>query len=289
MTAMGKSKLHIVTAPGFGSFVPLMESVARGVLPDGAVCIYPGRRNQLYRFPTPEGDMVVKCFRRPGPVNSFVYGHLRKGKACRSYLNSLRLSRMGIGVPQPVAYAEIRSGARLGRSFYLCRAVEGDTIRFYESRPDCDEMLHALAREMLRLHLLGVWHKDFSPGNVIVRRESDGSYAFNYVDLNRMRFDVGDHGRQLRNFERINYTEMHTLRLARAYARLLPAPADTFRFPQLLDPQGHADPLQGLYPLLRSDALVRKGEEYIETRVRRLFRRFWHSRARKRHLKRLFK
>lgn len=286
---MSGMKLHIVTAPGFERFGQLMCDISKGRMPADAVCIYPGKRNQLYRFDTSRGSMVVKCFRAPDIINSFVYGHFRKGKACRSYLNSLHLIRLGVGVPEPIAYAEeIRCG-RMFRSYYLCREVKGDTIRFYEMRQDCDDMLEALAREMLRLHLLGVWHKDFSPGNVLVHRCESGCYRFNYVDLNRMRFDIKNHGLQLRNFERINYSEMHTLRLAHAYANLLPVSNFNKIIPNLYEVNSGVDNLHGLYPLLRTDALVRKGDAFISAEACRLFRKFWHSCARKHRFKRIIK
>lgn len=282
---MSGGRLVIEMAEGYGDCEALLRRIASGDMPQDAVCIYPGERNQLYTIPTAHGLMVVKCFRRPNVVNSFAYTTVRRSKACRSFLNSVRLRRVGISVPEPIGYAEERHGLRLARSYYLSRAVEGDTIRFYEMRSDCDEMLRGLAREMLRLHLLGVYHKDFSPGNVIVKRAEKGGYTFNYVDLNRMEFNVDDHGKQLRMFERINYTEMHTARLAYAYAQLVaPSKIGEFDLRHILDGRKE-DPLTGLYPLLREDALIWRGEEFIVAGAIMAFRRFWHSRGRKKRLK----
>lgn len=282
-------RLRIVTAEGYDDTADMLRSIAAGEMPEGAVCIYPGTRNQLYTLPSPHGVLVVKCFRTPNAVNSIAYTTVRTSKACRSFLNSIRLQRLGISVPEPIAYAEERKGLRMRRSYYLSRAVEGDTIRFYEMRPDCDEMLRGLAREMLRMHLMGVWHKDFSPGNVIVKRDTDGRHSFNYVDLNRMAFNTVDHDKQLHMFERINYTELHTARLAHAYASLFPTRepfATDFR--RILDPGKEEDPLQGLYPLLHTDALIRRGKRFIVEGAIKAFRRFWHSRnSKKRFLKRL--
>lgn len=278
-------RLRIVTAEGYDDTADMLRSIAAGEMPEGAVCIYPGTRNQLYTLPSPHGVLVVKCFRTPNSVNSIAYTTVRTSKACRSFLNSIRLQRLGISVPEPIAYAEERKGLRMRRSYYLSRAVEGDTIRFYEIRPDCDTMLRGLAREMLRMHLMGVWHKDFSPGNVIVKNEAGGSYSFNYVDLNRMAFNTVDHDKQLRMFERINYTELHTSRLAHAYASLFPTREPFVTdFCRILNPGKEEDPLQGLYPLLRTDALIRRGKRFIVEGAIKAFRRFWHSRNRKKRL-----
>lgn len=257
--------MKIRIANGFESLSDIINLLACGELPQDAVCIYPGRRNQLYRFATPMGDMVVKRFGNPSLINSLVYTNLRKSKAERSFYNSLHLQRLGIGVPQPVAYGEQRVNGRLHESFYLCRAVKGDTIRFYEMRPDCDSMLAALARDMLRFHLLGVLHKDFSPGNVLVERTDSGEYRFNYVDLNRMAFDVYEPEKQLEMFSRINYSEMHTLRLARAYAT--------------------QTDFSGLFPLLRPDTLRFGSEERILSGASHGFFHFWQRKARLHRLK----
>lgn len=266
---MSYRRIIVKTAPGYGDLEPTQRDLAAGRLPEGAVCIYPGKRNQLYSFPTPHGQMVVKCFQRPNLINSFVYTTLRKSKAARSYLNSFRLKRFGIGVPEPVAYAEERVGMRLRRSWYVCREVPGETVRFYECRPDCERLLTAIARDMLRMHLYGVYHKDFSPGNVIVEDRPDGTYNLRYVDLNRMEFGVDDHEKQLRMFERINYTELHTSRLVRAYTSLAESPAVSF---------------QGLYPLLRPGILLWRERAGIEEGALQAFRRFWQKCARKKHL-----
>lgn len=282
--------LHITAAEGCDYTRPLFEAIHSRRMPDGAVCIYPGSRNQLYSIPSPHGMLVVKCFRCPNAVNAIAYTTVRRSKACRSFLNSLVLMRAGLKVPEPLAFAEERHGLRMGKSYYLSRNVEGDTIRFYEMRPDCDRMLHALAVEMLRMHLYGIYHKDFSPGNVIVETRPDGSYTFRYVDLNRMDFNVSNHRKQLRMFERINYTRIHTVRLAHAYASLLPLPRLSYdalmdiRSYDLISPERPENPLAGLYPLMREDALIRRGKDFIAAGAEEAFRNFWHSRNRKKRL-----
>lgn len=211
----------------------LFRDLKQGKLPPGAVCIYPGRRNQLYRFPSPFGDLVVKCFGRPGLINSLVYRHLRRSKAERSYTNSLALLKAGLSVPEPLAYKEYSRCGRLRESYFLCRFTEGDTIRFFERRPDCDQMLEALALEVRKFRRAGIWHKDFSPGNILVQtlpaeaaENSSSRYIFNYVDLNRMKFGDYDPRHTVTMFSRINDSLEQTLRFARAYERLTAAEPD---------------------------------------------------------------
>jgi tRNA A-37 threonylcarbamoyl transferase component Bud32 len=220
-------KFKIYVKDGFGELKGLLAPILEGSLPADRELIYDGPRNKLYRIKTRFGAMILKCFKVPGAVNSVVYTTLRKSKARRSYINSQRLIDMGFRAPEPVAWGEAVSGCKLHRSFYLCREVEGDTIRFYERRPDCRAMLEALAAEMLKMHRAGVWHKDFSPGNALVSLDAEGRYSFNYVDLNRMAFGVKSRGKLMRMFERVNDDEEQTLRLARAYAQVASEPSES--------------------------------------------------------------
>lgn len=196
----------------------VVEEALKGV-PRDAEIIYNGRRNKLYRINRGGEELCVKAFRRPNAVNALVYTNLREGKARRSYEFAKRLRQLGIGTPEPLGYAERKEGARLRESFYICRYIKASTVRDWEKRPDCERLLDALAREMVKIHRARVFHKDFSPGNMLFTVGPDGSYHFYMVDLNRMKFDVGDAKTLMRNFRSIHLDETETARLARHYAK----------------------------------------------------------------------
>ena len=71
---------------------------------------------------------------------------------------------------------------------------------------------------MARLTAAGVLFRDFSPGNVLLKRDSGG---FTFVDVNRTDFNVKSRRRMMTMFRRINIVPEETARLARAYARAL--------------------------------------------------------------------
>ena len=129
---------------------------------------------------------------------------------------------MEISTPAPLAHLEERvwKGIRLTRSLYVCvHDAEAEEIRCWELREDRDELVEALGREMARLTAAGVLFRDFSPGNVLLKRDSGGGFTF--VDVNRTDFNVRSGRRMMTMFRRINIVPEETARLARAYARAL--------------------------------------------------------------------
>lgn len=192
--------------------------VVEGRLPASAEVIYKAR-NILWRFSTPHGgDVVVKSFHQPRSINAFVYGTIRKSKARRSYENAQRLLEAGFQTPAPLAYVEKRSDGRLRDSYYFSSNVEARTLRDIQQRPECDIVLRAAASELHRLHSLGFFLRDYSPGNVLYSLDADGKPTLFYVDLNRIDFNVRSHKKQMSNFGAIFFDPDTLVRFARFYA-----------------------------------------------------------------------
>lgn len=164
-------------------------------------------------------SMVVKEFRKPNIVNAYAYTTVRTSKARRSYENARRMLELGFQTPEPIAYCEERKGLKLVASCYVSRELSGAAeMRHWEDHPDSVALVRAFAEEIKRLHEAGVWHKDFSPGNVLYTGDAQLGYTFHYVDLNRMKF--GEHRREklMSMFRSINLKPDETKRLARYYA-----------------------------------------------------------------------
>lgn len=207
-----------VINPAYGHVRPLVERILQepGRVPDGARVIY-DERNRLYQVQIGTDTFVVKAFRVPNPVNRLAYTTLRQSKARRSYDNAVRLQGMGVDTPDPVAWMEVRHGLLLSESFYISLLTPFPQIRHWERRPDAPRMLKAFGHEMLRLHRLGVWHKDFSPGNVLVETTPAGEYRFYHIDLNRMKFDDRNPRHLMDMFGRMHGRRECIADLARAY------------------------------------------------------------------------
>lgn len=188
-------------------------------IPDAGDVIYRGR-NILVRL---RGEnIVIKAFGVPDIVKGSIYGHLRHSKAHRAYRNALRLRAMGLPTPEPYFAGEERNAlGMLRRSYYACAALDGwRELRGVEKEPDFPALARALAEFVFLLHSKGVYMVDFTPGNVLYRREG-GEYRFMLVDINRMYFDVDDWNILFNNFRAMLDTPEGVAAVAREYARVL--------------------------------------------------------------------
>jgi tRNA A-37 threonylcarbamoyl transferase component Bud32 len=204
--------------PAMARHAKVVDDIAKRGVGDDARLIYSGRNNVYVIKAEDSTPLNVKQFRVPSTLNSFVYTNLRTSKARRSLENALRLKALGVESPTPVAYIEKKNGVRLRESYYISLQVDADDVRQWWEKPDAKELIHALGHFLAELHAKGIFHKDFSPGNVLYTRDEGGAYHFQLIDLNRMKFGVFDHRTQMRNFRSISLEAEHTRELAREYA-----------------------------------------------------------------------
>lgn len=186
-------------------------------------------RNEIKILDTEAGKIVVKRFGKIYLMNRFAYAWLRASKARRSYRNGLELRKRGIGTPEPLAYTEQYKGALLGPSMYLYGYYAGeDNMRRVlkeKDYPDREALLRSFARYACLLLDRGVFHKDFSPGNILFERK-DGEYQFMLIDINRIVFGPILPEKRRRIFRRLFADEETLGILAREYARLSSEDAD---------------------------------------------------------------
>lgn len=207
----------IVDNPQMQQLRQLVEEITHNGVPDDAAVIYKGR-NTVYALKRGDDNINIKAFHRPSLFNAFVYTLFRKSKADRSFANASRLIQLGINSPTPIGYGEERDRHRLLRSYYFSNQLASQNMRDWEQKPDCEPLLRAFAQEIVKLHQAGVWHKDFSPGNILYTGNADEGYTFYYIDLNRMKFDVTDRAKLMSMFRAINLSHAETERIARYYA-----------------------------------------------------------------------
>lgn len=211
---------RIKVAPWAPDVEPLVRELLEHGIPADATDIYEGR-NRVVRLCREGREINVKEFKIPNILNRVAYTTVRHSKAARAYEYALRLRNLGFNTPEPLAYAELRTGPLLGLSYFVSQQLDGfRDMREIDEADDTAMLADSLGALMARMHDSGIWMKDFSPGNVLRRRTGrKGLYEFFLVDINRMEFGVTSHSRLMDNFGRITGDPAFLRILVRAYAR----------------------------------------------------------------------
>lgn len=210
-------KIIITINPKFESLRNYINAIADETAEMGEI-IYKAR-NVVYRNQIDGVNITTKCFRVPSIANRVIYSFFRKSKARRSFENASKLLEVGIGTPCPIAYIEVYELGLLSRSYYICEFIDGaQDIRWWQSRDNSEEILQHTAQFMGEVHSKNVWHKDFSPGNVLF----DKDWNFYIIDLNRMKFGVNNPEIYMQNFSRLNDYATEIEHLARLYYPFCP-------------------------------------------------------------------
>jgi tRNA A-37 threonylcarbamoyl transferase component Bud32 len=147
--------------------------------------IYRGR-NVLTRLEIGSRQVVVKAFPAPRTLLKRLQRVGRASKAVRAFDHAERMTRLGIGTPEPLATLE----ADDGRAWFVCAwADDCTTVRHLnrEQGPAIDHLCTALGGFVGYMHHRGAFHFDSTPGNILLRRKSEPA-EFQVVDCNRMRF-----------------------------------------------------------------------------------------------------
>jgi hypothetical protein len=190
----------------------LAVDLARLTDPGAAEATLHWGRNLVYRsrLKLPgniEIPCVVKQFSHASARARF--DRARRGsKAERSWRAAQRLVEEGFDTPRPLVWIESSAPdepawfvSELVEDFtearYLLRAARAGTAAADFPRFPLDEFLAGCAGLARRLHEAQIWFRDFTSGNVLLRRGEDGALRLFLVDLNRARF-----GRPLSSSER---------------------------------------------------------------------------------------
>lgn len=154
--------------------------------------IYEGR-NKIKIFTTSDGQVVnVKRYHIPAGPNKLIYSWgIRKPKGQRAYEYPEIVLSKGIFTPEPIALIEQRGFLDLlGFSYFISiQCNYGHTL--YEmgnaKSEEYEDMAIALGRFAADMHEKNIMHKDFTPGNILWKKDEQG-YHFAIVDINRMYF-----------------------------------------------------------------------------------------------------
>jgi hypothetical protein len=179
-------------------------------------------RNVLKVIPMNDLEVVVKAFRIPNAINQFAYAYIRKSKAYKSYFNATKLKELGVNTPEPIGFIEFYRNGFFKESYFLAKKFDYElTMAEIRDNPPVDKkpILKAFVKFTYEIHQKGVWHVDYSGGNILINRD-DSAYVFSLVDINRMEFrEITDY-EGLENFNKFWFNEEDLTSIAKEYANL---------------------------------------------------------------------
>ena len=166
---------------------------------------------------------AVKSFKVPHLLNQIVYRFFRASKAQRSYENAMKLQELGVNTPAPIGYVEFPSLFLFKESYYISEFFDFDfeirAVLADNTFSDREKILKDFVAFSYDLHNKGVYHIDYSPGNVIIKKIKDG-YEFAIIDVNRMKFIEYDDEMRFKNLSRFSTSGEDLEFVAREYAIL---------------------------------------------------------------------
>lgn len=195
--------MKIVINTKYSQYRDFVESIPQNFNTNGRT-IYKGR-NEIKIFEVNNQLVNVKRYKVPFVFNRIIYTFFRASKVVRAYRYALRITEQGFNTPTPIAYI-VEKKWGLIRTSYLITFQSPLSRNFYEfGNGELDErrdILVAFAKFAAQLHNAGIYHLDFSPGNILFDK-IDGEISFCLVDINRMSFGDVSMKKGCANFARL--------------------------------------------------------------------------------------
>lgn len=207
---------HIIN-PAFKQFEELLLNI-KSYFQENTSTIHKAR-NELKIITYNDIQTVVKSFKVPNIINKIAYTFFRDSKAKKSYDYSLKLGHF---TPTPIGYIEFYQSGLLDESYFISEKFEYDfTIReplIQKDFANRDAIFKSFARFTLELHNAGIFHHDYSPGNILIKKEKE-HYMFKIVDVNRMSFHPLSEDDRAKNFAKLWASDDDLAIIAQEYAK----------------------------------------------------------------------
>ncbi|RBQ31271.1 hypothetical protein CRU92_07335 [Arcobacter sp. FW59] len=177
-------------------------------------------RNEIKVINYENSELVVKSFKIPNFINRVVYTFFKSSKAKKSYEYALKIAGF---TPKPVGFIEFYKKFLLKDSYFVSEKFDYDfTIReplLDKDFSQKDDILKAFAKFTYSLHEAQIFHLDFSPGNILIKKVDD-NFIFKIVDINRMKFLDLDIDLRMKNFAKLWAKDEDLVIIIKEYAKI---------------------------------------------------------------------
>lgn len=205
--------------PAFSKYASFINTIPDIFEKEGDT-IYKGR-NEIKVFNV-DGTLInVKRYKEPILLNRIIYTYFRSPKAERAYKYAQIICDKGFHTPEPIAKLLIYRNGLLATSYLITKHMPNmeDFYQFGEKQLKGNEtIMEDFARYTAALHKAGIYHPDYSPGNILFKITGDRS-DFWLVDINRIKFEKVSIKKGCANFARLWGKEEMFLLIAQEYAK----------------------------------------------------------------------
>ena len=177
-------------------------------------------RNQLKHYSVEGYDVIVKRYKKPFLINRIAYTFFRPSKAKRAFEYALKLLKIGVESPAPIAYIEQNKCGLLTHGYFISIYEKdyADIRDLMDGIQKDDLLMKELSLYIAGLHNKGVLHLDMSPGNILYKKTENGIH-FTLFDINRMQFRrTISNEKRYKSFKRLSENESVLTEIAKRYA-----------------------------------------------------------------------
>jgi len=158
-------------------------------------------RNAVWTVPDPRDPASRLVIKKPVKMHWYkkLLGRFKPSKGLRSWNGAAELLRRGIETAPPIAYFEKDGDARVMQNYYICEHVNAD----FSARQLCsafaagkkmyqgvseEDAYRQLCEFLFTMHSCGVFFRDLSGGNILIKKSEDDTLVFSLIDTGRAHF-----------------------------------------------------------------------------------------------------
>ncbi|HLD09821.1 MAG TPA: lipopolysaccharide kinase InaA family protein, partial [Methylophilaceae bacterium] len=158
-------------------------------------------RNAIWTILDPCDAARKLVVKQPVKVRSYkkLLGRFRPSKALRSWNGASELLRRGIETARPVAYFEKIDDTSLTQNYYICEYIKADfsVRKIFSAFAAGNEVYQGVTEEdayrqlcdyLCTMHNRGIYFRDLSGGNILIRKSEGNTLNFSLIDTGRVHF-----------------------------------------------------------------------------------------------------